>query len=396
MIEYAFKFCCCSAMLYGFYHFALRNDTFFQRNRVYLLLALIISLLFPLVKFSFEPASSGTISYQVLEAIHLGGAQAELAFVLFVWNLEWYDVLWFGVSLWVGIRALMGIWKLIRLSNQLKKEKHEDYIMVFTEGKLPTFSFLNYLFWDNSLQMDETSKASVKAHELIHIRQKHSVDLLFVQVLKVCFWFNPFLYFYAKALKEQHEFIVDATVTKNIALKDYQHALVSVLFKNLNPGFVSSFNQSEIKKRIKKMNQLKTPRTQLLKVLWLIPLMLGLTLAFSTEKVMAQSASDKVYETADQMASPKGGMEALVKAIQKNLKYPKEAKKAGVKGKVFVSFIVNKNGTISDVAVKKGLGHGCDEAAIQAVNNLGLTWIPAQQDGKAVRQRLALPIAFDL
>ena len=212
------------------------------------------------MSFSFlaqVPEASG-LGYQLLDTLHISGEQAQLSVMLLVWNVEWYDILWLACSSLLALKTMISIWKIFRLARPLQQEKQLDHILIYTNGKLPTFSFLNMLFWDNSLALDAISQKSVLTHELIHIRQKHSWDLLVVEALKVVFWFNPFLYLYHRALKEQHEYLADASATVDISKQDYQHALVSVLFKNLNPGFVHSFNQSQIKKRIQKMNQLKS------------------------------------------------------------------------------------------------------------------------------------------
>jgi len=398
MIDFAFKFICCSGVFYLFYHFLLQQDTLFQRNRLFLMITLVISLILPFVQFSFQEniGTQSSLSYQILETLYISGTQAESAFTLLVWNLAWYDMIWYLASVFLGIRLLWKVGKILQFSKQFQSEKQQGHTLIYTNGQLPTFSFMGLLFWNNALEMDELSKKSVLAHELIHIKQKHSWDLFFVQFLKVIFWMNPFLYFYHKALKEQHEYIADAAATRHIPKQDYQHALVSVLFKNLNLGFVHNFNQSQIKKRIQKMNQMKTSKTGNLKVLWAIPMIICLLLTFSTKKVIAQSSNGTVYEEADQMAAPNGGMTALIKGLQHSLKYPKAAKKNGVVGKVYLSFIVNKDGSVSEVKVKKGLGHGCDEAAVKAIENLDLTWKPAMKDGKVVRQRLTLPVNFAL
>jgi hypothetical protein len=306
----------------------------------------------PLFKFSFT-AESDKISTQVLETFYLGGVQVQTAVKYMVWSLEWYEALWLSVFSLTSIYSLFQLFKILRLTHSLKHKKEAGCKVIYTEGKMPTFSFLNYLFWDNSLEMDEVTVESVWKHEIVHIKQKHSLDLLFVQILKNIFWFNPILHLYSNALRQQHEFIADSVVSNTVSKEDYQHALISVLFKNLNPGFVHSFNQCQIKKRIEMMNKMKTPQAGLWKMTGILPILIGVALLFSTERIVAQSADDEVVTVVDKMASPQGGMEMLAKGLQKELKYPKADKKAGVEGKVFVSFIINKDGTLSDAFLQK-------------------------------------------
>ena len=94
-------------------------------------------------------------------------------------------------------------------------------------------------------------------------------------------------------------------------------------------------------------------------------------------------------------ATPKGGMQAFYEYVGKKLKYPAQARRMGIEGRVFVEFVVGKDGTLQDVTVIKGIGSGCDEEAIRVLK-LSPRWEPAKQRGKAVKQRIVLPIVFKL
>jgi protein TonB len=93
--------------------------------------------------------------------------------------------------------------------------------------------------------------------------------------------------------------------------------------------------------------------------------------------------------------APVGGYEAFYKYIGKNIKYPDQARRMGVEGKVFVQFVVDKDGSITDVQVLKGIGSGCDEEAIRVVKSAP-KWTPGKQRGRPVRVRMSVPIAFKL
>jgi TonB family protein len=101
------------------------------------------------------------------------------------------------------------------------------------------------------------------------------------------------------------------------------------------------------------------------------------------------------YVNFEQISQPVGGMAKFYAVISKSLRYPKEARRNRIEGKVFVQFIIERDGTISNPKVIKGLGFGCDEAAIKAIQK-SPKWIPGTQRGKPVTQRYTLPIQFKL
>ncbi len=113
------------------------------------------------------------------------------------------------------------------------------------------------------------------------------------------------------------------------------------------------------------------------------------------EVVEVKPDKEEIFTVVEQNASFPGGQEALNKFLSKNIKYPAEAQRANVQGKVFLSFVVSPDGSISDVAVLKGLGFGCDQEAIRVVKSMP-RWSPGKQSGRAVKSRFNLPITFQL
>lgn len=104
---------------------------------------------------------------------------------------------------------------------------------------------------------------------------------------------------------------------------------------------------------------------------------------------------EEIFTVVEETAAPKGGMAAFYKMVGDKMKYPAQARRMGVEGKVFVQFVIGKDGSISDVKVIKGIGAGCDEEAIRVVQS-SPAWNPGKQRGKAVKQRYTLPIIFKL
>ena len=108
-----------------------------------------------------------------------------------------------------------------------------------------------------------------------------------------------------------------------------------------------------------------------------------------------KAANDKVYEKAEVMPEFPGGEQAMMDFVANNVKYPKEAMEKEISGRVLVSFVVEKDGSINETEVVKGIGGGCDEEAVRVVKAMP-KWKPGKEKGKAVRVSFMLPIVFKL
>jgi protein TonB len=105
--------------------------------------------------------------------------------------------------------------------------------------------------------------------------------------------------------------------------------------------------------------------------------------------------TDEIFTVVEESATPKGGIQAFYKYVGEKIKYPAQARRMGIEGKVFVEFVINKDGSLSDVRAIKGIGAGCDEEAVRIIQ-AAPPWNPGKQRGKAVKQRYTLPIYFKL
>lgn len=105
--------------------------------------------------------------------------------------------------------------------------------------------------------------------------------------------------------------------------------------------------------------------------------------------------SDEIFTVVEESATPKGGMQAFYKYVGEKIKYPAQARRMGIEGRVFVEFVINKDGSLSDVKAIKGIGAGCDEEAVRIIQSAP-AWNAGKQRGKAVKQRYTLPIIFKL
>lgn len=113
------------------------------------------------------------------------------------------------------------------------------------------------------------------------------------------------------------------------------------------------------------------------------------------EEAPEEEVADEIFTVVEDQPTPQGGMQAFYEYVSKNMKYPAQARRMGIEGRVFVQFVVDKDGTITDVQAVKGIGAGCDEEAVRVLQNAP-KWNPGKQRGRAVRVRMVLPITFQL
>ncbi len=412
-LNYALQSSICFCVFFLFYYTVLRSEKTFQFNRFYLLFTALLSGILPVLEFGFSKKNIVTsainnIALKEITIINATTAQG---------TLEWHQI--------IGIIYFMGFFFLLsRLIFQLNKIKqiilrnrhtttyHKGALIINTKGTLPTFSFMNHLFWDDSLVFNEQEKEQILNHELVHIHQKHSWDVLFFEVLGVVFWFNPIIKFYKRAVSTNHEFIADAVVSRNSQNQSYPSLIVRQLFNYVDLSIGSYFNQSQTLLRIKMLKQ-AAKKTPTLKLVMSVPLTMMLMLIMSfkaglefknipiTDSMLPETISntlpdkEEIFTIVEEQPLPTGGMGAFYKYVGKNLHYPDEAKKSGIEGKVFAKFMVDKNGKLSHVTILKGIGYGCDKEAIKVLEN-SPKWIVGKNGGKTVNVWMTIPIIFKL
>ena len=170
--------------------------------------------------------------------------------------------------------------KLLKLWAKAKKIESNGYQVLSLPNTTVAFSFFNYVFIGS--QLTEQQKETILAHELIHVKQKHSIDLLWFEVLKIALWFNPLVYIYKGYLTQVHEYIADQNAIKTVNKKDYYQRLLQQIFDVKSLPFINPFfKQSLIKKRIIMLQKSKSKPVYLIKYLLLIP-MITVMLVYSS------------------------------------------------------------------------------------------------------------------
>ncbi|AUP80144.1 M56 family metallopeptidase [Flavivirga eckloniae] len=271
------------------YDWFLKKETFFDWNRAYLLITSLLSLIIPFIKIrhfkevlpkeyiiSLPEVIIGGIQPTRSDALQLNALQSE---TVSIWT--WELVLYTGMLLTI-LLFLFKIFKLIRIVSKNPKWKQGNLLIVKILNSKMAFSCFHFIFLGEELNEEE--KESILKHEMVHVKQKHTLDLLFFEIQRILFWFNPLVYMYQNRIMQLHEFIADKKAIKTHNKKAYYENLLSQVFETKNMSFINPFfKQSLIKKRIIMLQKSKSNQINLIKYAFLIPIVLGMLIYSSCE-----------------------------------------------------------------------------------------------------------------
>jgi TonB family protein len=453
------------------YDLFLKKETFFQLNRGYLLATFALSLVLPWIKVEVltttipEELGATTVYLTQLNGVVLGPEIAEQDFLA---SIPWpYWILGAGsflATVWFAYKLI----RIRQLRNKGLVQRFADFTKITVPQSSTAFSFFRNIFLGADIKKEK--EENILAHELVHVKQFHSLDLIFFELARILFWFNPLVYVYQNRIAELHEFIADAHAVKHNK-KDHFEMLLSEAFNTQNISFVNQFfNQSLIKKRIVMVQKKKSKAVWQLKYVLLLPMVFGMMVYTSCEKnvntkeemsnklsleerltllneeikskdsltaeekneiaKMAETMVHKINESAKKVDGWKvqAGtnlssdtnivpfavveevpvfpgcenaedkkvcfMENMQKHIQTHFKYPKEAQKLGLQGKVNVIFIVGVDGKIKDIR-KRGPHEILEEETQRIIEELPQMQ-PGKSNGVPVEVPFSIPITFKL
>jgi len=416
-------------LFYLFYLAVLRNETFFRMNRFYLVGSAVLSLIIPVLKAEWikelfitekVQALTQTVTYAVIDTgteqlnISSGVVQSQP----WLTPAEWLWLIYTGVCMIFLLNFLRRLYSVSRLFGMNIKGR--------------AFSFFSKIAVDGDLEGKET----IFSHEQVHARQWHSADVIFFEILLVLNWFNPIVYLYRKSIKNIHEFIADDSAASTLEDRSaYALLLVSNVF-NTEPQKLTNnfFNQSLLKRRIIMLHKTKSRKVAILKYGLSVPLFAGMLIFSSATvgksqivqqvsvniehhlakvsaisisppvekaenpeaapiKAVPKSAADKIYtyKMVDTMAEYPGGIQSLYEYFKSQFKYSREAKEQGMKGKLLASFIVEKDGSLSDIKIVSEPGFETAPEALRLLNK-SPKWKPAFLNKQAVRSRVDFPV----
>ncbi len=332
--------------LYIIYWFLFRKNTFFQLNRIYLLLALVFSMIVPLLNLSFNDSNLVSSYSKVLDPIIVKSGEIEYFAAKYTIELRIFIIIYFAGTFICSLRFLLQAAQIFLLVKRHGITYQKGEKIVYVDRNFSPFSFFNIVFLPRQKEQDE-----ILIHELIHVKQKHSLDILFVEIISILQWFNPFIWLYKSSLKSIHEYLADeGVILKGFNTLNYQNLLLmNILGMRLN-DLTANFNYLPLKNRIKMMKTKKSNKSKAFKYLLVMPILAGIILYYGCERTFLnnqeESGKERVYSTVEVMPEFPGGIEAVRKFIAQNLTYPESAAANGISGRIFVKFIVNKEGKV--------------------------------------------------
>ena len=515
------------AVLWVAYRVLFINSNRLVFNRAFLIIALGFSLILPAAGVMIGGSSPQIVSYRqslfsgiMLEEVVITAEGVTIstpadvradngeAAPVVAKNRRTFDfiglisLIWLTGAMIATLIFLIKLGKLLFIIIKSPKKKMPGYTAVFTGKEHGSYSFFNYAFFPN-----ENVNAEIVRHEMSHIAHHHSADILFVELMMIIQWFNPFIYLYKRELQSLHEYMADRdVVATGIDKQNYMMLILqqctAVDFSNMSNNF--SFLLT--KKRIKMITQSKKAKGVVIKALLTLPLFALLLFANcqsnGQEKATAEKAetttdneklttikigeesyvsfadpmeisldgkdytldinsvkNEKTFKLGDHKVVAKnnhdernsytvtvdgkpfdlnyitrmlfddsneatddsefiiddtefdnsdielgavevqpeypGGINAMYEFIQKNLKYPESAKKKGIEGRVFVQFVVEKDGSLSSFQVLRGVSDDIDAEAVRVLKMMP-KWKPGMMDGKPVRVHFTMPFKFQL
>ncbi|UJP64269.1 TonB family protein [Mongoliitalea daihaiensis] len=343
-LDYIWQSTFCMLFFFGVYVVFLRNEKNFAFNRFYLLLTPLLALVFPLIQIPVEFAKPDisleqtaffkALSFtegpeEVVATFGLPEVTVSSTKLPTLWT--WLDTLKVVYLIAISIGVLRIFWSYIQL--RLLKERgwyqtrfhlKDNYFFIPTFGLAPVFSYFNKLFWDDSQELSKEEEQQIIKHELIHIRQYHSYDIIYYQVLSILFWFNPIIHLMRSSIVDVHEYLADEGVLKETSSKEtYPKLVVKMAFKGVDLPIGNYFIRSTTLKRIIMMK--KSGKKNWLKTFMVLPLtgiLLGLV-AMKTKPTIhftGESLFNKTEDLSQQLTLAQDSISFGVKV--KKLKNP--------------------------------------------------------------------------
>lgn len=411
LITYLIKVSVSLALFYGLYILFLKSDTLLKIRRIFFLFSIFFSFLFPLftIEIPLDQEQEVQIPAYWLSQIEIGtqaGYSPATETPINIWSIVFIALS--VVSLLFIIRLFIQLFSIVRLRINNESKKIDDFRIIKMSNKTTSpFSFFHWIFIDSEVSNDQ-KLAEILAHEQIHAKQLHSIDMILSEIVCICFWWNPFVWLLKREIKLNLEYLADEGVLKaGFDNKAYQYILLQTTCTNSNIPIINNFNVSQLKKRITMMNKKRSSIIVSVKYFLVIPVAIALILGnaveasqsiidnLSSEKVLDINQDGEPYTIVEQMPTYVGGTDAMYKYIGENLKYPVKAQEAGIQGRITIRFVIKKTGEVADITIIRGVDPSLDSEAIRIVKEMP-KWNPGKQGGKEVDVYFTLPIVFRL
>ena len=411
-----------AGLLYGLYCLTLRRDRWLHLSLWYLLVALGFSIVFPFLSLPerLAAASQSVIPageyLMTLNEINISATPTSH-------SIDLTDVYLLGVALctaWLLFQLAAQAVAIIRLRRRHSVYRAGDGFaiprgatLILLDDDTAPYSFFNQIVVGTRDLSDDELRC-ILAHESMHVRQFHSLDILFARLMCCLAWFNPFAWLIMRELRAVHEFQADAASVGACGREDYLRLLYRQVTGIGYGHITNNFQSINIKNRIVMMNKMKT-RFGAWKAVAALPVMALLLMVgckpaatenFDQEEIPFEASNvdvsapldantNEVFSVVEVEPEFPGGVEALYKYLAENIKYPVLAKEKGTQGRVYVTFVVEKDGSVTDAKVLRGVSEEVDAEALRVINAMP-KWKPGMQQGVPVRVQYNIPIVFKM
>ncbi len=277
-----------SGIFFGYYTLFLKNTIYHAYNRFYLLAAMALSLYFPIVTITISPISKEQVAATPALKYFMYGSTAPVQEVIIPWEI----VTMGAISALLVCYLAYSVIRIFRLKAMNAKKQMGDFTFIETDLEEAPFSFFSNLFWKKSISIEDENGQKMLQHELTHIREKHSWDRLFSQLICSIFWMNPFNWIIQKELQNIHEFIADRDAVGTGEVDAFAKMLLQTHYGNhfLNPSH--SFYYSSIKRRIIMLTTSQAPKYAYLRKVAVLPLV-AISLVIFSIQLSAQKPKPK-------------------------------------------------------------------------------------------------------
>ena len=440
---YILKSAVCLSLFYLFYRLLLSKETFHRFNRIALLGILFLSLLIPFIEVTTAHQTELSQTVLTVEQLLMMAEAMDPAEVSVAQpeelSISWVQVLLLFYLVGIIFFACRNLYSLSRLLLLIKSGKRErlkgGVRLIVLEREVAPFSWMRYIVISRK-DLEEDGR-EILIHEMAHIQNRHSIDLLVADICIFFQWFNPGIWLLKQELQNIHEYEADETViNEGIDAKDYQLLLIKKAVGTRLYSMANSFNHSKLKKRITMMLKEKSNPWARLKYLYVLPLAAIAVTAFARPEIsekmeeisavkvndLAEIVQEKVlqdtvkvskdekkdalvvtgvkskeeeeiviFEVVEQMPEYPGGMSALQKYLSEKIAGSPIKGKVG--GRVMVGFTVAETGKIKDVRVLQSDEASLNQEAERIVSEMP-DWIPGKQRGRPVPVKYTVPIRF--
>ena len=411
-----------AGLFYGLYCLTLRRDRWLKQSQWYLLTTLWFSVIFPWFTL---PSSLATAAQTVLPTEGYMATLDEITISAYasMRTIDLADIHLIGVALCLGY-LLFQIGAQTVTILRLRR-KHTVYratdgyniprnaSLVLLDDDTAPYSFFNQIVVGTRGLSDDELRC-ILAHESLHVSRYHTADIICARLLCCGAWFNPFAWLMLRELRAVQEFQADAASIGSCGREGYLHLLYRQATGTGYGHITNNFLSINIKKRIVMMNKTKS-RFGAWKALAALPVAALLLMAgcqpangeaveqeeipFEAtnvdESAPLDANTDEVFKVVEVDPEFPGGEEALYKYLAENIKYPIMAKNNKVEGRVYITFVIEKDGTVSDAKVLRSVNEELDAEALRVINAMP-KWKPGTQRGVPVRVQYNIPISFKL